>query len=191
MANFIPSGYSQVAFKWSLLGDPQPIVCTFGMSGEVTGPDLENICDDWLAVFPATTMSSSYTFMGASSTTGPSGSGEQYDAARSVIGSVGTSPPASNSALGVRKNTSRGGRKGKGRWFLPAGYLVESDIDALGNISAAVVNGLQTKINTFGNTIVSDGPMVLLHADPSESPTPVNSMTVVRKIYSTPNRMGR
>jgi hypothetical protein len=191
MGNYIPNGFSQVSLLWQLGGDPETVVCTFGMTGDMTQPKLVEICDHFQAAWQPADLSNKWTFNGARSTTGPSGEGEMYEEPRTVPGTMVTAILPSNCAIGIRKSTAVGGRVGKGRWYWPAGYLPEGNVDELGIISTTARGILQGKASAFVTNMKQDGPIVLLHSDPARAPTPVNSVTIVPKIFSTPHRMGR
>jgi hypothetical protein len=108
-------------------------------------------------------------------------------------GATGSMLPP-NCAVLVHKRTARGGRRGRGRFFLPWA-IIETAVDEVGIITPANVTTIQTAMNTFRSTLISNSiPMVLLH-DPGKTatgpPDPVTSMTVDRLISTQRRRLGR
>lgn len=81
--------------------------------------------------------------------------------------SASTLPPG-QAAL-VHKQTGLGGRRNKGRMYLPW-VLDDTQVDDLGNVSAAMIAVLQPALNAWQNLWVTDtdtSGIVLLHSDVS------------------------
>lgn len=102
-------------------------------------------------------------------------------------------PP--NCAILVNKRTASGGRKNRGRWFIPW-FVGETFVDEVGVMTPATVAPLQTAMN---NVLAgfSDPPLehlVILHDDSSpvpHTPTPVTSLLVSTLIATQRRRLGR
>lgn len=90
-------------------------------------------------------------------------------------GSFETLPP--NVATIIEKRTALGGRKGRGRMFIPSPG--EAGVDNKGHFSSSQLAFLQTQCNEFlagVNGISGVTEMVLLHTDPSLAPTTITSL---------------
>lgn len=75
-------------------------------------------------------------------------------------------PP--NVSILLTKRTSRGGRKGRGRTFLPAGWVPETNVDQAGNIEPGWVTDIQSQWESFRvDCIGANVALSLLHADGS------------------------
>lgn len=197
-------GYADVAFEMVLGGMTRPAYTTFGVDTSLTDPlavaaavdASANVAGSFYAMFD-----SSITFTDIRVSLGTDGSED-------IIGvlavnkvpstSKGTVPP--NCAVLVHKVTARGGRRGRGRMFLPWA-LGETNVDEAGIIDSPTLTDLNGKINMFRTTLnTNDVPMVLLH-QPSKPgtthptvPGPPNLVTslVVDKLVSTQKRrLGR
>jgi len=93
-------------------------------------------------------------------------------------GAVAGAPPSPAISVGVKKQTSYAGKKYRGRFYLPAGYLTEAGIDAAGVIDSSKVSALQGGMDDVRTGMNSLGyPMYLLHSD-ATAPTPVNALLV-------------
>jgi hypothetical protein len=199
MTTVIPIGFSDfsVEIAHSLYGRR-----SFVTGGVDNGANLDpsNIAQ---AVFDSFTiplmlgrLDSNATVMSATVRMGTDGS--------PLIG-VSTSPPeagtlsqstvAANSAVLVNKRTALGGRKNRGRWFLPW-FITESEVDEIGIITPASVASLQTALNACLVAFQAapiDG-LVILHdseSPPPHDPTPVVQLQASSLIGSQRRRLGR
>lgn len=114
--------------------------------------------------------------------------------AQNVTGSrVEVSPPA-NVAVLVSKKTNRGGRRGRGRWFLP--WAVKEDaVDEAGQINPVITTNTQTAMTkVFTELIAQAVPMVLLHDEYTTLnplPEPVTALVVSNLVSTQRRRLGR
>jgi hypothetical protein len=112
-----------------------------------------------------------------------------------IAGAGSGSQAASNVAVLVHKRTALGGRKGRGRLFIPWA-VADSNVDEAGIIVPATVVTMQTAVTSFLNGIITEGMnMVLLHS-PDKSgvtvpPTTVSSLVVDGMIATQRRRLGR
>jgi hypothetical protein len=108
-------------------------------------------------------------------------------------GATLTSPPP-NVAVLVHKRTPRGGRRGRGRFFIPW-FVGETDIDEAGVITPAQVNALSIACEVFRAALASNAvPMVILHEDGKTAPGApdlVSSLYVDRLVATQRRRLGR
>lgn len=104
------------------------------------------------------------------------------------------SPPAANVAVILTKNTARGGRRGRGRMFIPWWYD-DVDIDGAGLILPGSMASRQGFANLFHGALGAAGiPMVLLHSEGKTAegpPTPVTSLTLQNRVGTQRRRLGR
>jgi hypothetical protein len=110
------------------------------------------------------------------------------------------SSPTPNVAVLVHKRTARGGRRGRGRLYLPWA-CVPSDLSENGTILGTRVTTLQTAVTAWLTACSGGaGPVVILHRDSlpgTEHPTPpgppnvVTSMTVDPLVATQRRRLGR
>lgn len=117
-----------------------------------------------------------------------------YEAGFSTSGGTSRSSLPPNAALLVHKATGRGGRRGRGRLFIP--WAADEDqVDESGGVGDTLRNALQTKLNNWLTALsAQDVPMVLLHGPGNTSPGPPDVVTalVVDPLISTQRRrLGR
>lgn len=91
-------------------------------------------------------------------------------------GSLGTGTVPPQVALLVKKNTQFGGRKGRGRFYVPG--LVETDVDENGVVQGPDVAAWQDAMDDFHTQLNTDDiPPLLLHND-ATVPYLITSFTV-------------
>lgn len=198
MGVLIPVGYGQASIHWRCEGATSDSVCTFGFNPATLDPvtDAQAIYDALYSgsgdLYPcnAAAMSTDWTFLGVSVTemddTGPL-IGEAFS---SVVGTASVSPVPINSAVLIRKNTASGGRKNRGRMYIPPIRPTESNVDAMGNIESADVTAIQTRWDSFFTALneVAELPMVILHSA-ADTPTVVTSLSVQSRLATQRRRM--
>lgn len=199
MTLVIPPGFAQAALQFRHTSDPDPWYITYGFDGSgliSDPPEVGAIIGSYWADFIDDLVSSDVTCTGVKLTIG-------QDAADNLVVFVplniaGGSPSArlpQNCALLVDKSTQLGGRKGRGRFFIP-GVLAESEVSSVGVIDSTYLAGIQIACNQVLNAH-NDGinpdppvPMVLLHnADGADTPvpTPITLLTA-QQLISTQRR---
>jgi len=117
-----------------------------------------------------------------------------------TVGGAGASALHQGSAVLLTKVTARGGRRGKGRMYLPWA-VAPGNVDETGIIGAGTVTAINAAAATFLSALNSGNvPMMVLHkesppgtAQPSVPPAAdlVTSLTVSSLISSQRRRLGR
>jgi hypothetical protein len=191
-------GYADVSIETTYTGFLRPAYITFGVDPVSTDP-AQIATDVGLAYNAAGSMISlmdtQTTLSGIRVSLGTDGGGDLvYDAGYATVGGKANSSLPPNCALLVHKNTSRGGRRGRGRMFIPW-WVGEGDCDEMGLVSAGVLTTYQTALNVFLTQLgTRNVPMVLLHG-PGRTATPgpdvVLSLTPDRLISTQRRRLGR
>lgn len=92
-------------------------------------------------------------------------------------GTRATQPPSPQVACIVKKRTALVGRRYRGRFYLPASFLVAADVGPSGIIATPAVTSLQTRMNAFLEELsLALVPMVLLHTLAPFTPTFVTTL---------------
>lgn len=103
-----------------------------------------------------------------------------------------TLPP--NCAVLVHKRTARGGRRGRGRLFIPW-YADEGGVNEDGTLTSTILNPMQTALNGWRTALVAASlPPVLLHdtgLTTPGAPDLITSFTVDPVISTQRRRLGR
>lgn len=95
-------------------------------------------------------------------------------------GSLSFNGVSPNTAVLVSKVTGVGGRRNKGRMFLP-GLLANSDVGETGLLGGAQLTAIQADVNDWFDVLETNAtPMYILHNDPpvGVTPTLVSALTV-------------
>lgn len=174
MGVIIPVNYGQVTLKLGLIGHPTDYVITCGI-GPLVGANPSVLAAAISALWQAPSRPlnqgsflGSYTYKGCDVTVMTATGPILGSFGASITGTLTGSAPPPNVAYLVKKETERGGRKGRGRFYLPPIHNGESLIDASGVIDASSVTAIQawyTNLQTAW-AATTFGP-VLLHEDGS------------------------
>lgn len=202
MSVVIPPGFASASVEMRASGDPDPWYITFGVDVSVAAGDTEavfdTISDAWtnsfgpnLAIGMATT---AYTLTIGSD--GPDNLILRRDVNQPGTSDTGKLPQ--NCALLVRKVSALGGRKNRGRFFVP-GVLNEGQVDNVGVIAPALVDAFNvasalmlSNLELGGATSSTPAPMVILHNPGLGSlpvPTPVTDLSVSPVIATQRRRL--
>jgi hypothetical protein len=197
-------GFASVAVEHQQLGVTRPAYVTFGVDTSLTDPlavaalidGAANISGSYYALFD-----SSVTATSIRVSLGTDGSEDligELAINRAGVTTKSSLPP--NCALLVHKVTTRGGRRGRGRMFLPW-TISENNCDEGGLIDSSTLTDLSGKTNMFLTQLNSAGvPMVVLHqaskpntAHPTAPgpPNPVTSLVVDKLVSTQRRRLGR
>lgn len=200
MALIIPPGFAQITqpFKHQLLA--REAVITYGIdvaSGSVITPTILNAIQ---AVFNTAWTS----FIDSEVTIGPLRASVGQDGGENLavegnvtlVGTATAERATASVALLLRKLTTRGGRRGRGRVYLPW-MLAEANVTEIGVIPSGGVTAAQTAADAWLTALVGlpdVDAMVLLHSTgntPTGLPDVVTSLTVDPVLGTQRRRLGR
>lgn len=191
----IPAGYGQAVLVFSCAGTPRQSTWTLGFKSTPfvsAGESAENIYNQATAAggpYEAPRMLSIWTFEGVNVTwmteSGPL-VGSFFDP---VVGSGGSAGLVINCAGLLKKNTARGGRKGRGRAFIPPTFASEAQVDPVGTIDSGVVSVTQDCFDQFVDDLATAGiTPYLLHEDGS-TPNEITSLTLQATVATQRRRL--
>lgn len=189
----IPPGFAHVIIPHTHTGLARSAVITFGIVPATGVPDPAEP-DAILAGYSANMTNDNQVTVGPVTVVYGQDGGENV----TLIGTdtdAGTSSSdrvPSNVAVLVTKSTTRGGRKGKGRLFLPW-RAQEDEVDELGIIGNTYLAGIQSECDDWlANLSINDRPMQLLHSSGTfGDPNEVVALTVNRMVGTQRRRLGR
>jgi len=149
----VPGGYSQCRFIWSCVGLTDPMGTTLGVfSAE---GDKAAMAADISVAFISTilaaggNMGTDWTYNGLELTTSDVGGPTVDQATASLAGTLPNPTVVANTATLVRKNTALGGRKNRGRLFIPPYGLFESEVNSAGFLNAGTITAVTGMWNAF------------------------------------------
>lgn len=193
-----PAGFADCSYEFRQTGLTRPAYVTFGCDPVDTDPAL--IAGNLQAAFAAagswkTILDSSVTMTAIRVSLGTDGSADLVTVLNtSQVGAqvAFTTPP--NVAILIHKSTSRGGRRGRGRMYVP--WCVQgTNIDEAGQIAAGVITSTNAAFLAWRLALIANNcPLVLLHGPgktPVVAPDPVSTLLVDRLIATQRRRLGR
>lgn len=195
----LPPGYANWINEYRATGDNEAMVNTLGLDlggATLSGQDLlASLTSLWQAQVVAG-MANFMTYSASSLVVGQDGGDPiTYDSAPGSGGTVsGTFLPQNCAAL-IRKQTALGGRRNRGRMFLPY-CLAEADVDNIGNLTSTRINALNTQFDSVMSGLDGLGvtPVVLHTLEPigvTPLPTPITSMTADPRLATQRRRLRR
>lgn len=197
MPVIIPPGYANVSVEFWLDNYPRPAACTFGLEIEGGVGDPVAFANDvqavWTDNFGANT-DANVTVRDTRVTIGQDGTdpivGISTVQTRGSVSSRESTAPAL--ALMVTKNTTLGGRRNRGRFFIPWA-IADQSVAENGAITPSTVSswqGLATAFLADLESLDGSGGMVILHSTEG-NPTFVNSLAVNPTIRTQRRRQVR
>lgn len=206
MTLLIPDGFAQITIPMKHDRLNREAVTTFGVDSSAWGPALSVGLDGVLADFQssfATTIDNEVLVGPARAAVGTLT--DEHIAAEGTNSFRGTfsgeTPPVNCSVL-VKKASNRGGRRGRGRMFLPW-FIGEGDVEDTGALDPIAQGNLQVVADAFLAALpvgTFSTPMYLLHSEshpdttnptPPGSPNEVTGLFVDGIIGSQRRRLGR
>lgn len=193
-----PSGYADVSIRLNLATMARPAFLTYGINPVDTDAALvaQSQAQAWLAAGSMNTrLDQNVTAAEFIVRLGTDGGGDIVGShVNTTAGAYNGTCPPPNVATLVHKRTARGGRRGRGRLFLPW-MIGEANVDEAGIISPSDVTTLQAACTTWLNALsAATTPMVLLHREGKTvipAPDPVVQLSVGALVATQRRRLGR
>lgn len=109
-----------------------------------------------------------------------------------VVGGFAGTPVPINTTMLFRKNTSGGGRRNKGRAYVPSTVLTEASVDGAGVINPGNMAGTQALFTTaLTATIAAGYEPRLFHTEAPFTPTVIDTFTLESQMATQRRRMRR
>lgn len=176
----IPVGYAQANLRFTDDAAPNGSEITLGLDlGDFAAgspSDAANaVADAWTPTVH-TILSNELVLSEVYVKFGPNDTGASGSTARAVAGGAAGSAVTPNTAILVHKTTTSGGRRGRGRFYVPG--MPEPEVGPHGFLTGGYVNSLQNEFDDFYAALTTAGlTPVVLHA-PGISATPAPSEVV-------------
>lgn len=186
----VPVGYVRFNHVLRLTGDQQDILVTLAFNSTVIAQgDIQGVCN---SVFTAYKngwggLPSAYQLNRVDGYWGNGLVGSSNAAPFQFTGSMSALPQ--NCAYLIKKITGVGGRRNRGRMYVPG--VPENVVDAAGNLLAAEIDAIQGMLGTWFTAlqaITALGDPVILHNN-SSTPTPITSFQCDPRIATQRRRM--
>ena len=196
----IPVGYSEATFIFNCTGSTRDVTWTCGIDDvnfattDAIAQALE-VYTEFSAVgrpYTPANLNNFWTFQGVSITrmleTGP----QVGQFLGPIVGTLSGAPVPINCALLMSKSTNEGGRRNRGRAFLPPVHLAETAIDQVGVFASGVAATIRGFFIAAWNELELQGiTPVLFHATAPFTPTPVVGFSISTQLATQRRRMRR
>jgi len=192
----IPVGFGQMKLRWRLNTYPNDFIVTCGFSAAAL-VTLQDAVDDWSDAAEvsggpgaAPQIPPGWSWRGVEGTLMTSTGPVSAEKTRNLPG-TGSAPFPPNVSFLVKKITARGGRAGRGRMFVPAMAVGESNITPEGLIETSPFNSFSNSWNAYFTAVdATDAPPVLLHSDGS-TPDPITAFQAQQLVCTQRRRLAR
>lgn len=193
----IPVNWANWITQYTFEGDAEPMITTMGVNVSTWGGDyadgIEWLNDLWYDCFQGST-SDTVTIGPASLAVGQDGGDPiTYEDPDSQAGSAPSFPMWPNSAVLIKKSTASGGRRNRGRCYVP-GLAIRSLVSPAGIIDSAFLADLQTNLDTFLATVnagtgFNPTNLGVLHSEPPAAPAVITGLTADAKVVTQRRRL--
>lgn len=191
----IPTGYAEVTLEWGGVALPNNAATVFGVTLD-TFPTPDSPEDIGLAVLDAldtadfiTNMTSLITLPNIHVKVGPDATGPSGDVATGAAGAAGAACGYAGASVLIKKGTALGGRKGRGRMYIP--HPLETDWEIGGVLTSTALANWQAAASEFATALVANQcAMVVLHND-ATTPSIVTSLVVSNSAATQRRRQRR
>lgn len=194
MALFLPEQYCNVHFASAIDTGPE---VTFAIAYHLIDPtplDLSAVYDDFVEFGLAIGWTGLVAFTAVRAEVGTADPSEPltYEFTGSEEGSGTNAIASPQVSFLAKKRTAQGGRKNRGRMFIP--HVQEAVVDDRGVVSSGFVEDATAALQDFGAAVAghleADG-FFILHTDPDDAPTEITSVAFESKVATQRRRFRR
>lgn len=174
----IPAGYYEAGYRFSLSGSLHVSVVTEGWlyTGADIATDVPALADAF-GLNMLSPIANVWQFLGM---TLRDATGTLYDEPRNVQGGDAGAAMPPNVTYLLKKTTGVGGRKNRGRMYLPG--VTEAAVDAVGNVLAAKQDEINSQIGGWiGAAAAANFSPYLLHNTPKVGVAPAPTLVSLVK----------
>jgi hypothetical protein len=193
----IPVGWANFIMPYTFTGDAEEMINTIGVDVSGWGGDYVDgadwLAEQWFTCFQGG-MSDDVTLGPPRIVVGQDGGDPlTFSGTATVVGSDTDFPLWPNSATLIRKISALGGRRNRGRMYVP-GMAIRAQISQAGVIDAGFLADLQTNLNTFlevVNTGATFNPTDLgvLHSEAPAAPAVIVDLVADPKLATQRRRL--
>lgn len=188
MSARIPPGFAELVHHFDAPGQSGDIITSIGVGGtDLNDPDLQ--IDYILAA--STLMGNLNNHVTGTTIDFVLGQDGDDDVVVSVVwgtdGTSGGNMTPINSAFLLQKRTGVGGRRGRGRMYLPG--VSEGSVGDDGTLDTGVAAGIQTNVTAWLASFPGDWQPFLLHQSAPYAPSLITTINVSPKIATQRTRL--
>jgi hypothetical protein len=195
MSARIPPGFGEINMQFNLTGDPQPMITSLGLdltTGVVPDQTEANTMLTAMQTAFDEVLTATYSIGPGWVIYGQDGPDDiRVDGTIApVSGDQAVSPLVSNTAVLVRKVTGLGGRRNRGRMYIPG--TPETWVDSLGQLELVNLTTWQTQMTNLRADLIglpTIDNLVVLHESAPFTPTVITGLTVQRLVATQRRRL--
>lgn len=189
----VPPGYAQLTYVFRMAGDNEDMLTTLGV--KITGSVSVVAVGVFKAAFAnafATQLSTALKLNKVVATIGQDGDPIVIESNTGPASFTGGDSLPVNCAFLVRKVTGLGGRRNRGRMYLPG--CNDNLVDTLGTLTSGGVTSLQAACDAFRTALLATAEiddLVVLHTAtiPAVTPTVITSLAIDPRIATQRRRL--
>lgn len=194
MSARIPPGFAEMWAQFNVPGDPEPmfISCGFDVAAGET-PTLA-ITNSIMAIWDTNfdnVLSSSYTVGPGHIVWGNDGGDIRIDATNTPQqGDIATVASPQNAAILCRKLTAAGGRRGRGRFYVPG--IPRDKVNEIGTIDGTHLSNFNSALDDIFSTLIAHAvvdALVLFHESAPHTPTAITDLVAVSPLATQRRRL--
>jgi len=188
----IPAGFAQLNFYFTMENTIRGAEVTWGVELLDLGKDAQTIADNARVAWEESLLLVQSSFIRLEKVRaklGPNSTGLAAESPSGVSGSVDSQPEAPNTAVLINKVTGVGGRRGRGRTYLPGAPTNQVGYD--GFVTEDYRDDVQAAVVLFMSKLEADdlGSVLLHAAGETATPAPSNiTSTSVSTLAATQRR---
>lgn len=188
----IPTGYLEATYVWQQTGIQREMVNVMGHDVPVgiTNPDVmaTALFDIWNLALKAQ-QAATFIFQRVEVRVGNDGDPLLGEFTGSVFGAGSINALPVNTSVLVTKRTAVGGRKNRGRMFLP-GFCDEASVGPSGLMSVPELNSISAACIQWYDDLIAAGYVpYILHDDPDDEPTQITGLQVQQLLATQRRRL--
>lgn len=191
----IPENFSNVRYVFSCAGVTEEMSFAHGVSGGIgaSASDIALACHlAFVGAVPETPegIYVGWSYLGTRVTKTTAGEPVTAEFNANMQGTAIGQSSIVSSALLVRKTTAEGGRKNRGRMYVPPCVLAEAVVSNAGFIDSGDLGTLSSKFDQFHSDLVlAEMIPCLFHSDPVDTPTTITGFVLQSQLATQRRRM--
>lgn len=195
----VPEDFYEITIIWQADGTAKEFTSSFGAADlSVTPRTATEMASDAYDALSATgapcasgSMMDDYSFLGISCALGTATGDIVGQRLATISGTVNDACPPSNCAALVNKSTALGGRRYRGRFFVPVAEINEGAVDQLGVISGSTLTAFAGHwVDAYDNLVAADIIPHLFHQGAGAPvPTVITAFTAQTQLATQRRRM--
>lgn len=195
----VPEDFYEVTLVWQAVASIREFTSSFGAADlSVTPRTATEMASDVYDQITsggcpavAGSMMDDYRFLGVACALGTSTGDLLGQRFATITGTVSDACPPSNCSMLITKTTALGGRRYRGRMFIPPAEINEGAVDSVGVVSGSTLTAFASHWDTFYDALVSDNciPHLFHQGAGAPVPTPITSFTAQSQLATQRRRM--